>query len=190
MARPRKDQAGPTARERIVDAFWSMLAEGPYDGITVKGLAARAGVNHNTIYRHFESIEQVGKTAVSEIYSIETARLMLSLFAHPELVEVGHLADYGLAERFDKVVLVMRSGSPMLVAQVQESIKACWMQIAGTSWDELSDSTKLELSFILGGITSTLQTFRSIDDILTVKALVMSRIGIAARETLAELGSA
>ena len=174
MARPRKDQAGPDARTRIIDAFWSMLAEGPYDSITVKGLASKAQVNHNTIYRYFNSVEHVAKSAVSEVYSIE-------------LINVERIAEQGLDERFRKVILAMRSGSPMLIAAIQESIKDCWMQITGTTWDELPDETKLELSFILGGITSTLRTFNSIDDIITAKALATSRIGIAARQTLAAL---
>lgn len=187
MARPRKDQLGPDARTRIIDAFWGMLAEGSYDSITVKGLASKAQVNHNTIYRHFDSVEHVAKSAVAEVYSIDAARQILVLFAHPELINVKLIAEQGLGERFDKVILVMRSGSPMLVETVQDSIKECWMHIIGTSWDALSDETKLELSFILGGITSTLRTFDSIDDIITAKALATSRIGIAARQTLAAL---
>ncbi len=187
MARPRKDKVGPDARTRIIDAFWSMLAEGPYDDVTVKGLASKAQVNHNTIYRHFNSIEHVATTAVSEIYSIEAAMQVLELFTRPELINEKHLAAQGLDERVDKVLLAIRSGSPLLMSTIKEAIKSCWMQITGASWDKLADETKLELSFILGGITSTLQSFRSVDDMLAAKALATSRIGVAARQTLAEL---
>lgn len=187
MARPRKDQAGPDARTRIIDAFWEMLEEGPYDHITVRALASKAQVNHNTIYRHFDSIEDVAKTAVSEVYSIEAAQQMLALFARPELVDVEQLVARGLDTRFGKAVLAMGSGSPMLVETIQDAIKTCWMQIAGTSWDELPGETRLELSFVLGGITSILRTFRSVDDIMKAKSLVMSRVGTAARQTLADI---
>lgn len=187
MARPRKDQPGPGARERIINAFWGMLAEGPYDRVTVRALASKAQVNHNTIYRHFESVEHVAKAAIAEVYSIEVAYQMLALFAHPELVDAEKLAERGLDERVDKVVLAMNSGSPVLVATIQEKIKGCWMQIAGTSWEDLPHETKLELSFILGGITSMLRTLRSADDILAMRSLVTSRVGTAARQTLAEL---
>lgn len=187
MARPRKDQAGPDARTRIIDAFWKMLEEGPYDHITVRALASKAQVNHNTIYRHFDSIEDVARTAVAEVYSIEAAQQMLSLFARPELVDVEQLVARGLDARFGKAVLAMSSGSPMLVETIQNAIKTCWMQIAGTSWDELPGETRLELSFVLGGITSILRTFRSVDDIMKAKSLVMSRVGTAARQTLADI---
>ena len=187
MARPRKDQVQPDARTRIINAFWDMLAEGPFDSITVKGLASRAQVNHNTIYRHFDSLGHVAKSAVSEVYSLEAARQVLTLFAHPGLIDVERIVEQGLDERFNKVILAMRSGSPMLVETIQDSIKECWMQITGTSWDSLPDETKLELSFILGGITSMLRSFNRIEDFVAAKAIATSRIGIAARKTLAEL---
>lgn len=189
MARPRKDQAGPDARTRIIDAFWGMLADGPYERITVRGLASRARVNHNTIYRHFDSIDHVAKTAIEEVYSIEAAMQVIALFAHPELLDTELLSAQGLDKRFNKVLLAMRSDSPMLVSTIRESIKTCWMQIVGFSWDELPEGKKLELSFILGGVTSMLGTFQNVDDILSVKALVSSRIGNAARQTLAELSA-
>ncbi|MBO7702455.1 MAG: TetR/AcrR family transcriptional regulator, partial [Eggerthellaceae bacterium] len=155
MARPRKGQRGPDARTRIVDAFWGMLAEGPYADITVRALASRARVNHNTIYRHFDSVEDVAKVAVSEVYSIEAARHMFELFAQPDSVDVDSLARWGLDVSFNKVILAVRSESPILMAMVTEGIKASWMQLTGMSWDTLSDEMKLELSFILGGITAT-----------------------------------
>ena len=45
MARPRKDQEGPTAVERMEEAFWEILAEKPYAQITVSEIAKRAQVN-------------------------------------------------------------------------------------------------------------------------------------------------
>ena len=48
MARPRKDEARPSAYERMTVAFWSLLEEKPYSAVTVKLITQRAGVNHNT----------------------------------------------------------------------------------------------------------------------------------------------
>ena len=52
MARPRKDQEGPTAVERMEEAFWEILAEKPYAQITVGEIAKRAQVNKNAFYYH------------------------------------------------------------------------------------------------------------------------------------------
>ena len=35
MARPRKDAAGPSAEQRIHQAFWELIAEMPLERITV-----------------------------------------------------------------------------------------------------------------------------------------------------------
>ena len=51
MARPRKDQEGPTAVERMEEAFWEILAEKPYAQITVGEIAKRAQVNKKMCIR-------------------------------------------------------------------------------------------------------------------------------------------
>ena len=56
MARPRKDQEGPTAVERMEEAFWEILAEKPYAQITVSEIAKRAQVNKNAFYYHFDGL--------------------------------------------------------------------------------------------------------------------------------------
>ena len=114
---------------------------------------------------------------------------MFELFASPDSVGVSSLSEWGLDESFDKVLLAVRCGSPTLMALVTEGIKASWMRLTGTSWGELSDEARLELSFILDGVTATLRTFSSADDVMKVKALVTSRTGAAARKTLVGLGS-
>ena len=38
MARPRKDAAGPSAEQRIRQAFWELIAEMPLERITVGDL--------------------------------------------------------------------------------------------------------------------------------------------------------
>ena len=56
MARPRKDQEGPTAVERMEEAFWEILAEKPYAQITVGEIAKRAQVNKNAFDYHFDGV--------------------------------------------------------------------------------------------------------------------------------------
>ena len=56
MARPRKDAAGPSAEQRIHQAFWELIAEMPLERITVGDLAARAGCNRGTFYYYYDDI--------------------------------------------------------------------------------------------------------------------------------------
>ena len=55
MPRPRKDQEGPSAVERMEEAFWNALAEKPYAKMTVGDIAQRAQVNKNAFYYHYSS---------------------------------------------------------------------------------------------------------------------------------------
>ena len=187
MARPRKDQEGPDARTRIIDAFWGMLAEGPYEHITVRALASHAHVNHNTIYRHFDSIENVARTAIAEVYTVEAASHLLMLFAHPELMVTQAIGHENIRGRFEKAIMVAHSGSPALIAALQDAIRSCWMQLAGTTWEQIPETTRLELTFILGGITSMLQNYENMEQVLASETFFQSPIGNAVRETFSRL---
>ena len=48
MARPKRSEAD--AYERIQTAFWDLLAEKPFEKITIEDLSKKAAVNHNLIY--------------------------------------------------------------------------------------------------------------------------------------------
>ena len=55
MARPRNDQEGPGARERMQEAFWELLREKSFAKITVGDVARTAQVNRNAFYYHFDN---------------------------------------------------------------------------------------------------------------------------------------
>lgn len=54
MARPKRSEAD--AYDRIQTAFWDLLAEKPFEKITIAALSKKAAVNHNLIYYYFENL--------------------------------------------------------------------------------------------------------------------------------------
>jgi AcrR family transcriptional regulator len=63
---------GVTAtRQRIAQAATSLFLEHPYDDVTLAGIAAAAGVSHQTVLNHFESKEGV-VLGVAELIKAET----------------------------------------------------------------------------------------------------------------------
>lgn len=49
------------SKRLIMDAFWSLLEEKPYNKITVKLIVERCGVNRNTFYYHFQDIPSLAE---------------------------------------------------------------------------------------------------------------------------------
>lgn len=43
----------------IIETFWELLEEGPYNKITVKSIVDRCQINRNTFYYHFHDIPEI-----------------------------------------------------------------------------------------------------------------------------------
>lgn len=97
MARPRKDEAGPSAYERMTAAFWSLLEEKPYSAVTVKRITQRAGVNHNTFYYHFENIDDMAVKMFENVIPTRLIDMMaaVSMGKPPDLSVVRNDPEIG-----------------------------------------------------------------------------------------------
>jgi AcrR family transcriptional regulator len=65
--RPRGRPRQARARKSIIDATLELLAEGGFQASTIDAIAARAGVGRNTIYRRWDSKEQLIADALLEL---------------------------------------------------------------------------------------------------------------------------
>ena len=48
-------------KEIIIDAFWQLLEEKPFNKITVQNIVERCALNRNTFYYHFQDIPNLGQ---------------------------------------------------------------------------------------------------------------------------------
>lgn len=113
MGRPKYQDGDTKARACIEGAFWALLAEGPYDKITVSTIVKRAKVNRNTFYYHFEDIRDLALQAVSETFlDPRFATVVMSqLGTDNEVAQIlGDVPD--IAERLSKITLIAGSHSP------------------------------------------------------------------------------
>jgi AcrR family transcriptional regulator len=189
MARPRADAQGPSARERIVRAFWDTLAERPFPEMTVAGLCSRADVNHNTFYYHFGCVEDLARCAFEENMLPELPRTLLPALAGgaggPDLPA----GDADVLEHFGRARLFASSGSPLLSGLLRDSVMELWMQVAGVDAALLSEADRDRLSFAFGGLVAAIGAMGAGASPSRMAAIAESPLGRGLFETLAQIAA-
>lgn len=189
MARPRKDQQQPSAEERLSNAFWDMLESMPYSKITVIALAERAGVNHNTFYRHFRCIDDLAKVLFDKNMLPELPKKVLPLFYKGDLDSYADAFNDDMRVRFDRARLFACSDSALLTAILKGSLTNLWLDMVGLGEGDLTQSDKDKISFIFGGLVSLLGSNKESIEPERLMGIAESSLGRGIFETLAELSS-
>ncbi len=161
MPRPRKDQEGPSAVERMEAAFWDTLAEKPYSQITVSEIAKRAHVNKNAFYYHFSGLFDLASQSISNTLPRDLARILLMSEEGPEDATKGFIEEIRrnpeLEEDANKVLLLVgKNGSHELVNVLKDLIMNAWLDLFDLSNEELSFETRTIIKFTLGGLIEVL----------------------------------
>lgn len=150
MTRPTYEPGEETARERIVKAFWEMLDDMSFADITVRSLARRAHVNHNTFYRHFDGLEQMAAEIFDESLALDIPAGLLSATGMPLN---GLRVD---PSDLNKAFLYARSGSEFLRRIVRASLMNAWLEVVGIEASTLTQEQIIDCDIIFGGIVSAM----------------------------------
>ncbi len=89
-----------------------VVARGPYDGVTVRRIAAQAGVNHALIYRYFGSKERLLWEAMNEV-AWEMAAVVRAGSRTREVVPAMHLAMVERADWMRSLAQLLMAGSDL-----------------------------------------------------------------------------
>jgi len=154
MARPRQSENAITARERIEEAFWRLLASNDYNKISIKMLAAEAKVNHNSIYYHYKNIDEIAKSAFDSVIIHDLRPIMAGSIKELCSVFLTTQSDY--QSRFGRIRLFASSGSDYLQSLLKTGLMDVWLSQAGKCLENLSLKDQLELDFIFSGIVAML----------------------------------
>jgi AcrR family transcriptional regulator len=182
MARPKANSNVPSARERIETAFWKMLASVPFSQITVSAISSKAGINHNTFYYHFSSIEDLAEKVFADNMLPELPQLMLPVLSEdrskPRRSEKGDRLDtVEVSAHFRRARLYASSGSALLTGILRDSIAKLWLDAAGLEDSQLDASERDHLAFIFGGIVSMIAEMGDEADVGRMEKLVESPLG-------------
>lgn len=192
MARPRKNQEGPSATERMERAFWEALRAKPYANITVSDVVRGAGVNRNAFYYHYRDLDDMAHAVVGNMLLVEVPPLIVRGFEAGEnplpSVFEALFADSESAARIEHVGLIVGShGSPMLVRMIKDAIKGLWCESFGFDAARLSDEADIILEFYLGGALALLERFGADSFGAEMRAFVQSDFMRAAVSLLPDI---
>lgn len=150
MGRPRYEMGDITARDRIVAAWWSMLASEPLQNLTVRGVSSEAGVNHNTFYRHFENIEDLAKEAFNELVLTHVPEILLCGNGSIPILSPSQV------DSLRKVRLYASSKSTLLEGILCDGLENTWLCAAGVGHEDLTNEQKMDCGVIFNGLVHAL----------------------------------
>lgn len=145
----------------LKEAFMELLAEKPYESITVSDVARKADLNRGTFYAHFDNVDDLMRSVMSDTadtISVFLSKAVESGFLEdplPVLAQVGAYLDQN--RELTRKLVESRSVEPFVLALesrfrewVQQRIPAC------TPEEKLACAMLTD--YLAGGV---LQTYRS-----------------------------
>ncbi|NHM16614.1 TetR family transcriptional regulator [Eggerthellaceae bacterium zg-887] len=187
MARPAYRGDTPTAKERLREAFWGLLSHEEYGRITIKALAAQAGVNPNTFYYHYANMEDLARDALDaeKLHEIPEAIRNSARPGSASLESALSLA--AVDNRWRRIRLFVASDSPVLRRLFYETFEGLWLSLLGVDKDDLTDEDALDLVFMLNGAMGVIALQGDDYDIGYVRSLPERPLGRGLIETVERL---
>lgn len=180
MARPRKADADQAATVRIENAFWNLLDEERYSDITVRLISRESGTNRNSFYYHYEDINDLATKAFGNIKGSKASQILISA-----LLADLNVKDLGEKVRFDpdflihtrRIMLCARSDSSYLKELVGDMLKQTWFDAFSIKEELLSETERLEVSFIFSGLVAVIGSKEIKDSPLKMYELAETELG-------------
>lgn len=160
MARPRKDQDSPQARQRLINAFWNLLETNRISDLTVGAISVKAGCNRGTFYYHFTDMNDLVFSAI-ESELLDNGNISNDIFnlvagGDDELLErlIGN-------DRMSRLSLMMeRGGFEMVESKVKSVLMSMWETILCPYGSSITLETRQIIEYASSGMLGLL-TYRS-----------------------------
>lgn len=158
MGRPKAAEAG--AKERMRDAFWTLLERKSYDQITVSDVTRTSGLNRSAFYYHYGNIPELAEDAIAASYAEPEVNGFIAnvlLGGHADRDAMAAFAQ-GLdlakyrpsAHRL--ALIAGPHGSAGLAAQLKAHVVEVWLGILGVDRSDLDPGRRITLEFASSGI--------------------------------------
>lgn len=184
MARPKRDSGQMSALERMEEGFWQLLAERPFDKITITALSKRAVVNHNLIYYYYENLEDLARQMFERNMAGNLPQQLLSVILEGVASHEPFLEDAQLLRRVGRVRLCMRSENAFLNGLIRERLQREWLTAVGLDRRQLSAQQQVDLDFLVSGIIAVVGSRHFEENLEAVATLYQRPLGKALAATL------
>ncbi len=168
MARPRKEQDGPSALERMEAAFWEELEEKPYTKITVTDIVQKAHVNRNAFYYHHDDLDDLAHKAVSNLLLAGGANVIVELIGTEDKTsdEAREKLQFFLARKIQikrARLIIGDHSSPELTNMLRQAILDNWSKSFGVDVADLDVHAQTTIAFVIGGIIDVFNSWEDVE---------------------------
>lgn len=156
MPRPRYKANDLTARDKLKGSFWRLLEKQPYKDLTVRTIAADAGLNKNSFYYHYGCLGDLAHDAMLDILDPDFYRAMIDALDEDAELEKWTSRE-AFSQRVDRACIVAGANGPAeLRGMLKETLGAAWQTAFEFDAEELGLQDRLIYEFALGGVLSML----------------------------------
>lgn len=129
----------------------------PYSQLSIRALSNRAGVNHNTFYRHFENMNDLAQKAFEQSIPKDIPALLKDAVRNGELGPFSIFDQKEFRDYTKRAQQLAKSDSLQLTQIFQDSLKRIWLEHLEIDEDQLTEDEILEIDFILGGFVAAVR---------------------------------
>lgn len=155
MAEEKRNRNALRSRKMLVEAFSELLAEEPFEKITVTDVTRRAGLNRGTFYAHFDSMQDLGQylvdTIMGKLLKIIDAASDGDFVEHPESV-IGLVHDHLMQEASILKTLAAIEQVDVFLRSMKEEAIERMLSSAAVDEDE-QVAMRMEVAYVVGGLT-------------------------------------
>lgn len=156
MGRPRKDGSEPEARQRLIDAFWTLLETNQLREVTVGMITSEAKCNRGTFYYHFADMDALISSAIENEF-LGTRAISRDIFALVTGMEEQLWNSFLIGERAARLSLVMeKGGSDIVNEKVKSVVVKMWRAILCMNGADLAPATRLIIEYSTSGMIGLL----------------------------------
>jgi len=152
MPRPSSDPARPTARERILDAFWQLFRSIEFKQITVERVCRRAHVTRSTFYRYFTNLRDVLDQIEDEAIPFYVPGTIVEAYLNGDTMDDAW--DYIMTheKQLEQVLVLLSSqGDPSFNRILKDAMIDSFAEVTKVELTDLDQENRLRLEFVVAG---------------------------------------